>query len=194
MSWPAPAEWREEFTGWARGRLWWARAPLLALAAWQLLAWIDDPDRWTVFFGLNLGIHEAGHLLTGFLGTFICALAGSAFQCAAPLAAGAIFLRQRDFFAITLCLTWLASNLFYVAWYLADASAMEIPLVSVGGGDVYHDWNTLLDMLGMLGSEGFISGCLRLLAYGCALAGVASGVWVLRQMALINRNAPTNPR
>ena len=187
------AEWREEFTTWARGRLWWARAPLLVLAAWQLLMWFDDPDRWTVFFGLNLGIHEAGHLLTKSFGTFVCALAGSAFQCAAPLVAALIFLRQRDFFAITMCLTWLASNLFYVAGYVADASAMALPLLSVGGGEVFHDWNTLLEMLGLLGTEGFISGCLNLVAYACAIAGVASGAWVLRQMALINGPSGTTP-
>jgi hypothetical protein len=194
MNRPDSADWREEFATWARGRLWWTRVPLVALAAWQLLQWFDDPDRWTIFSGLNLGIHEAGHLLTQPFGTFICALAGSAFQCAAPLAAALVFLRQRDFFAITLCLTWLASNLFKVAWYLADASTMAIPLVSVGGGEVYHDWNTLLDMMGLLGSEGFLSDCLRLVAYACAMGGVVGGAWILRQMALINRPSDTIPR
>ena len=194
MNRPDSADWREEFATWARGRRWWTRVPLVALAAWQLLQWFDDPDRWTIFFGLNLGIHEAGHLLTQPFGTFICALAGSAFQCAAPLAAALVFLRQRDFFAITLCLTWWASNLFHVAWYLADASTMAIPLLSVGGGDVYHDWNTLLDMMGLLGSEGFLSDCLRLVAYACAMGGVVGGAWTLRQMALINRPSETTPR
>jgi hypothetical protein len=194
MPWPSLAEHRAACSDWARGRWWWVRAPLLLAAGWQLLAWIGDPDRWTVFFGLNLGIHEAGHLLTGFLGTFLCALAGSVFQCAAPVVAAVLFMRQGDYFAVTLCGTWLASNLFYVAWYLADASTMAIPLVSVGGGDVFHDWNTVLDMLGWLGSEGFLSSGLRLLAYSCSLAGVASGAWVLRLMAVSNRKAATKLR
>ena len=64
------------------------------------------------------------------------------------LLAAALFIRQRDFFAPAFCLTWLASNLFYVAWYLSDASTMAVPLLSVGGGEAYHDWNTILDILG----------------------------------------------
>lgn len=179
--------WRQEFDEWATGRSWPVRVPVLLFCAWHLVFWFADPDRWNIFSGLNLGIHEAGHLLTGAFGTFVCALAGSLAQCLAPVAAGAVFVRQRDFFALSLCLTWLASNLFYVAQYVADASDMALPLVSVGGGDVYHDWNTLLDLLGMLGSEGFLAGCLRLAAFACAIAGVAWGSWVLWRMARLNR-------
>jgi hypothetical protein len=178
-----------ELDAWLRGRSWLPRAPVLLASAWFLLGWLEDPDRSTIFFGLNLGIHEAGHLLTGGLGMLICAAAGSIFQCLAPIVAAALFIRQRDFFAPAFCLTWLASNLFYVAWYLSDASTMAVPLLSVGGGEAYHDWNTILDTLGMLGAEGFLAGLVRLAGYACAVGAVAWGCWVLWLMARRNRGS-----
>lgn len=168
---------------WVRGRSWALRLPLLLLCAWMLLAWIGNPDRWTWFSGLDLGIHEAGHLLTRYFGDVICAAAGSTAQCLAPLIAMVVFLRQSDYFALGLCLTWLASNLFYVALYVADASAMALPLVSVGGGEVHHDWNFLLEEFNLLGHEDTFATLLRIAGYACAAGGVGWSAWVLWLMA-----------
>jgi len=177
-----------ELVLWAKGRMWQARLPLVLVSAWYAVGWFGDTDRHTWFFGLNLGIHEAGHLLTGGFPTIVCAAAGSIFQCLAPLLAGVLFIRQRDFAALGFCLTWLASNLFYVALYVADASDMALPLLSVGGGEVYHDWNTILEQLGLLGREGFFSSCLRLMAFACALGGVLWTAWVMRVMATVQQH------
>lgn len=182
---PDPASGSELVTA-VKGQTWYWRLPLVVLSTWYALMWCSDPDRVTWFFGLNLGIHEAGHLLTRFFPTLICAAAGSGFQCLAPLIAIGIFLKQRDFAALGFCLTWLASNLFYVALYVADASDMALPLVSVGGGEVYHDWNTILGQLGLLGHEGFFAGVLRVMAFACAFGGIAWTSWVLRVMARVN--------
>lgn len=182
---PDPAS-NSELVMSVKGKSWLFRIPLVLLSAWYAVLWCGDPDRTTWFFGLNLGIHEAGHLLTQAFPVLICAAAGSVLQCVAPLIAMGIFLKQRDFAALGFCLTWLASNLFYVALYIADASHMALPLLSVGGGETYHDWNTILDSLGLLGYENVFAGLLRLAAYGCAFAGVAWTCWVLRVMARIN--------
>lgn len=169
-----------------KGKMWVWRLPLVLVSTWYALMWCGDPDRATWFFGLNLGIHEAGHLLTRFFPTMICAAAGSMLQCVAPLIAMGFFLKQRDFAALGFCLTWMASNLFYVALYVADASDMALPLLSVGGGEAYHDWNTILSQLGLLGHEGFFAGLLRMMAYICAFAGIVWTSWVLRVMARVN--------
>ncbi len=194
MSWPEPLRsWinpapdsGSELVCWARGRTWWLRLPLLLASAWLLLAWCGDVARATWFDGIDLGIHEAGHLLTSAFPALVCAAAGSLAQCLAPLAAVAVFLRQRDFAAIGFCLTWLAANLFSVAVYAADATEMALPLVTVGGGEATHDWNFILDSLGLLGHEDLIAGLLRLLAFVSAIAGVLWTAWVLRVMARVN--------
>jgi len=62
----------------------------------------------------------------------------------APVAAAAVFWRQRDWFGIAFCWAWLATNLFSVATYVADARAQQLHLVSPGAGsqdEIIHDWN-----------------------------------------------------
>ncbi len=176
-----------ELSVWVKGRSWQVRLPLVLISLWYLVSWCGDNLQGNWFSGLNIGIHEAGHLVTRAFGQFICAAAGSAFQCLAPVIAAVVLLRQRDFSGLGFCLTWLASNLFYVALYVADAPFQQLPLLSVGGGEVYHDWAWLLDDLGMLGAAGFFAGCLRLAGYACALGGVVWGAWVLYVMARANR-------
>jgi hypothetical protein len=168
---------------WVRGRSWALRVPVVLFCVWMLVLWCGEAYRWTWFSGLNLGIHEAGHLLTRAFGDVICAAAGSTAQCLAPLIAMVVFLRQGDFFALGLCLTWLASNLFSVAQYVADASDQALQLVSVGGGEVHHDWNFLLGEFNLLGHEGTFAGILSLGGYLCAIGGVGWGAWVLWLMA-----------
>lgn len=170
-----------ELAAWAAGRSWWARLPLAAYAAWLLLAAFADPDRTTLMAGIDLGLHEAGHLLARPLPTAAMVAAGSLAQLVAPLAAGALLLRwQRDFTGAFFCLSWLGVNLCEVARYLADASAMALPLVSVGGGEVMHDFNYLLDRCGLLGHEETLASLLRLTAWACLLAGLAGQAWTMQ--------------
>ena len=172
-----------ELSRWLIGRSWQVRLPLILISAWYLVTWIDDVDRSSWFSGLNLGIHEAGHLLTGAFGHFICAAAGSFFQCLAPVIAAVLFIRQRDFSAVGFCFTWLASNLFSVAQYVADAPYQRLQLVTVGSGEAQHDWAFLLGEMNLLGAAGLLAGCLRLIGYVTALLAIAWGSWVLYRMA-----------
>lgn len=173
---------------WAAGRTWWFRLPLAVYGAWLLLAALGDPDRQTLAAGIDLGIHEAGHLLTGALGMTLSVAAGSATQCLAPITAGALLMHwQRDFTGLFFCLSWLGVNAFEVARYMADASAMALPLVSVGGGEVVHDFNYLFDRFGLLGSEGAWAALVRLAGYLCLLAGLAGQVWTMQVMRGLGR-------
>ncbi len=121
---------------------------------------------------------------------------GSLTQCAAPVAAGVVFFRQRDDFGISVALAWLATNLWGVAVYAADARAMQLHLVSPGmgmapasEGSITHDWNHLLGLLGWLEYDTAIAACLRVAAYGTMGLALVTGGWLLAQMALGSREA-----
>ncbi len=162
-------------SAWCEGRYWPLRALLLAWLSYVGVRHLVDPGYTSLFGGINLGIHEAGHVVTGCMGQFICAAAGTVFQLAAPLFSAAMFLKMRDYFAMTVCGAWLSDNLYGVALYVGDARAMELDLVSVGGGDAYHDWNYLLDMLGLLPADSALAALLRIAAFAVMWASVAAG-------------------
>ena len=174
---------RQSVEEWCRGR---SRPPRALLAAWMAyLAFRHsvDGDYTSVLCGLNLGIHEAGHLLAGWMSSgFLMVAAGTLFQLAAPLASAVMFARQPDFFAVSFCGTWLATNLFSVATYMADARALDLPLVSVGGGEVVHDWNYMLSALHLLDWDTRLAAAVRGLAFLVAWSSVAAAAWMLLRM------------
>lgn len=187
-----PDDWRErlddladEVTGWCAGRSWLARAPLVLWFAWIGVQHLADPLYQSLFGALNLGIHEAGHLLFSWFGLFLMVAGGTLLQLAAPVLSAVMFWRQPDYFALPICGAWLATSLYNVATYMADARAMELPLVTVGGGEpaVGHDWNYLLDTFGLLAYDTFLAGCVRLAAFVLLWGSLAIGCWMLYRMA-----------
>lgn len=179
---PFPFSWIDEC---AQGKLWWPRLPLLA---WMLWIWYHhwaDTDYQPILKGLDMGIHELGHVLFMPLGQFMSIAGGTMLQCLAPAIGVAMFVRQRDPFAIFFAVGWLGTNFFDVATYVADARAMELPLVSpfAGGGDeITHDWNWLLGRTGLLERDRTIAGLLRLAGHACFALCVAGGTWTLWRM------------
>lgn len=161
---------RDAAAQWARGRWWWARVPLLALFVWTLAGHLRDPQFPGLFGGINLGIHEWGHYVFAPFGEFMALLGGTLLQCLAPLLAVLAFVRQRDFFAIAVCAGWLSTNLFGVATYVGDARAMQLPLVTPGGGPAMHDWHYLLGRLDLLPYDHAIAAALRVAAVAAMLA------------------------
>jgi len=142
----------------------------------------------SLFDGINLGIHEAGHLLFRPFGEWLHAAGGTILQLLAPVAAAVIFARQRDYFAIGVSGVWLATNWYGIAVYAADAQAMRLPLVTVGGGEARHDWNYLLEEIGLLASDGVISGLFTFLGFLCMWLSVSGGLWLLYTMRVESRN------
>jgi len=176
---------RDSAEEWCTGRLWHWRVPLLLLLAYFGVRHLADPQYTSLFGGINLGIHELGHILMSWAGQWLCVLGGTLFQLAAPCAAGFVLARQRDFFGIAFCGAWLGDSLYGVATYMADARALELPLVTVGpeGGEVEHDWNYLLDSVGLLNYDTTIAGFVRLLAFLLVWSSIAAGIWMCWQMA-----------
>jgi hypothetical protein len=174
----------EEVEGWCAGRSWLARAPLVLWFAWIGLRHLADPLYESLFGALNLGLHEAGHLLFSWTGRFLAVAGGTLLQLLAPVLSAVMFSRQPDYFALPICGAWLATNLYNVATYLGDARAMELPLVTVGDAEaVIHDWNYLLGAMGLLRLHAFLAGGVRVLAFVLLWGSLAVAVWMLVRMA-----------
>ena len=179
---------RDDAVAWAAGRRWWPRALLLAYLAYAGCRHLADAEYTSVFSGITLAIHELGHVLFGFLGEWLAVAGGSLTQLAAPLAVALILLRQRDYFGVAVGGAWFSMSLANLAVYVADARAEELPLVSLGGGDVVHDWNYLLGSVHLLRHDAEIAGMVRAVAAVVLAASVWLGGWLCVVMA--RRRAP----
>jgi hypothetical protein len=177
---------RDDAAAWASGRSWLVRLPLLLWFAYILVRHWGDPMYQSLFKGLNLGIHELGHPLFSFLGPFMTAAGGTILQCLAPVLSMGMFVRQRDYFAIAVCLAWLSTNFFDVATYAGDARSMSLPLVAPGGGGGFiedmHDWHNMLGRMGMLSWDGTIAFLFRAVATLSMLTALAGGGWLCWRM------------
>lgn len=180
-----------DLVDWCRGRHGWLRLPVVIYLGWFLIAHVRDPAYWSVAAPLNLGIHELGHVVTRPFGEFIMVAGGSFLQCLVPVIGVVMFARQRDWFAIPIAIAWLGDNVAYVAWYCADAVAEELPLVSLGGGDVIHDWHYLLDAMGLLDHTDAIAGLFRVTALGLLAVGFVGSAYVVWLM--IRPATPVSP-
>lgn len=130
--------------------------------------------------GLNLGIHELGHLVFSPFGTFISILGGTFFQVSAPVISILNFYRQNDFFAISICFGWLSINFFEVSRYLADAQAMNLPLVSAMGAlNPIHDWNYILSRMNILQYDAALAFTLICAAVISMIICFILGSWLL---------------
>lgn len=109
--------------------------------------------RGTLLDGVDLAIHETGHVVFAPFGEFIGFAGGTLFQLIMPTTFVVYFARRDDGHAASVGLWWVGQNCGHIAYYVADARAMELPLV--GGGE--HDWNYLLGELGWLPRDQAIS-------------------------------------
>ena len=105
--------------------------------------------RGSLLDGVDLAIHETGHLVFAPFGEFVGVAGGTLFQLIMPLVFVGYFWRRGDRHAASVALWWVGQNCGHIAYYLADARAQELPLV--GGGE--HDWNYLLGRTGLLAHD-----------------------------------------
>jgi hypothetical protein len=179
---------RSEVEDWCRERSGIPRIlVLLWLGAILVYLWRDPPQRglfdWpNLFSGINLGIHELGHVLLAPLGTFMGILGGSLVQCLAPLAGMVSLHRQSDYFGLAVCGGWLSTNLFGVATYMADAEAQQLPLVSPFSGHPLHDWHFLFTELGWLEASEGIGFATKLAALLVMVVSLGFGAWLVLKM------------
>jgi hypothetical protein len=175
----------QDMLDWCRGRSALARIPLLLFFVYIGVRQFWNPMYNSLFGGINLGIHEGGHLLFSAVGEFICVAGGTFLQLFAPIASMVMFLKQRDYFAISVCFGWLSTNIMGVSVYMADAEKMVLPLVTVGnhnGGIVKHDWRFLFTKFGLLNQCEAIGWLTRQTGNISMLVCLSLGGWLLWQM------------
>ena len=176
------------------GRKWWIRAPVLLVFLWLLRGYAADPMYSSIFDGVNLGFHEAGHAAFSWFGNRILTTAGGTiFQLAIPLLAGIyLLIKQGDPFGAAVCVFWLGTALVGAGVYAADARAQALPLVSPFGPiDVFsHDWTVMLMKFGKLSQDESIGAILRNSGLTAMVASIASSVWILWLMASSSQRQP----
>lgn len=112
------------------------------------LACAANPAEWHFIDGVNLIIHEAGHVIFSPFGQFMQVLGGSLNQVLIPLIFAGYFFLHRQYYSGSLVLFWVGENLLNISVYAGDAIRMQLPLL--GGDASLHDWNWLLFYTGLL--------------------------------------------
>ena len=131
----------------------------------------------------NLLFHEPGHPVIGLFSSRLEAYGGTIGQLVFPCVLAASFWRKGNTLGVAAACIWVFENWFNIARYMADARALELPLV--GGGD--HDWNTILTRWGLLQNDTRLAAALRLIAW----LGIATTcAWVVWR-AWQDRRRPT---
>jgi hypothetical protein len=132
------------------------------------------PDSWRLIDGVNLVIHEAGHVVFRPFGEFLMIAGGSLFQVIVPLVFAGYFYFNRKHYSCALVLFWAGESLLNVSVYAGDSVLMQLPLL--GGNDSLHDWNYMLDHLGLLHQTSGISRMIRALG---TLTILFATVWAI---------------
>jgi hypothetical protein len=110
----------------------------------------------------NMLVHEGGHALFGWFGSTIGLLGGTILQWLVPFLLAVYFFHERQPAAFVFCLFFFFENWIYTATYMADARAMELPLVTLGDPEfAKHDWNTIFLRVSafLIGTRGLPAWC-----------------------------------
>src|SRR3982751_3943695 len=97
---------------------------VVAVLAGAYFLWAAaHPDHWHLIDGVNLVIHEAGHLFFRPFGEFMMIAGGSLFQVIMPALFVGYFLYQHQFYSAAVVLFWVGESVLNVSVYAGDAVA-----------------------------------------------------------------------
>ena len=152
-------------------------------ARWAFLAvlllyvvWLIFGYRYHFLDGINLALHEAGHIFFTPFGQTMHFLGGTIGQFVFPTLFVGYFWRRGQRFEAFVVLVWFAESMMYMANYIADARRMDLPLV--GGG--IHDWNWLLSRWGRLDQAEGLGTFFHVVASMIAIAALVLAARELR--------------
>ena len=146
--------------------------------AWYIFLKLRNPMQWMFLDNVNLIFHEAGHPIFSFFGEFMMFLGGSLMQLLVPIVFTIYFWRSGQRFAAMVTTFWLATSFVNLEVYIADARAMELPLL--GGDNSTHDWNWLLGEMNLLRQDKAIAGFVYALGLISAVISVGGGLYFAR--------------
>lgn len=138
---------------------------------------VRDVTEYRFLDRVDLVAHEAGHLLFSYFGQFIMIAGGTIGQLFVPVAITIYFIARQEFYSSCVTIFWIGQNMFNISVYVKDARAMELPLVTVGGGDAMHDWNYMLSRLGILNLDQIAGNMVYGLGVLIMLAAVVIGFY-----------------
>jgi hypothetical protein len=148
------------------------RLALTLVLALYAIPLMRHPASGSFLDGIDLAIHETGHLVFAPFGEVIQFAGGTLFQLIVPAVFVGYFARRGDGHAATVPLWWIAQNLWNISVYVRDARTQELPLV--GGGE--HDWAFLLGHFGVLAHDQGIGRSVHALGTFVWLVAVMSGL------------------
>lgn len=121
-------------------------------------------------------VHEGGHGVCYLFNCpqFITTLNGTVFQLPFPLGIGYYYKRQLNIIGWYIGLFFTGFTLHYTAWYISTAhQGLHISASqSFLGQEGYHDFNYMLDAMGLLAYDNGISIAVKLIAYGVMIYAV----------------------
>src|SRR5438067_11590333 len=168
-------------------RLSYARLALTIALALYAIPLMRHPENGGFLDGIDLAIHETGHIVFGPFGEVIGSAGGTLFQLIVPAAFVWYFARRGDRHAATVPLWWVGQNLWNISVYVRDARVQELPLV--GGGE--HDWAYLLGRFGVLAHDQGIGRTFHALGTLIALVAIASGLLFAMTSPVVDAAAVT---
>lgn len=153
-----------------------AIAAWLVFYTWFLCYAFNAHGRGLFIDMANLVVHEGGHNLFGWFGPTLGLWGGTLLQLLVPFLLAAYFFTERQVPGYAFSLFFFFENFLGIATYMADARAMELPLVTTGDPEfVKHDWNTIFGNLGLLEYDTKIAAAVRLIGW-CGM--IACVIWL----------------
>lgn len=146
-----------------------------AICAIYFIYCITHLSSWHIIDGVNLLMHEAGHIIFIPLGTFMTILGGSLLQILVPCLFALYFWKQDQFIEVSVMFLWIGQNFINVSVYAGDAIAMQLPLL--GGDTSGHDWHNLFSMMGVVQHAVGISHFIYAIGIMIFLAGIGMAGW-----------------
>src|SRR5450432_2617404 len=111
----------------------------LGMTVFSALVFLSEPGFVFLIDHANLLFHEAGHPIVGLFSDRLETYGGTIGQLTFPVILAISFWCKGQALSFAGALIWFFENWLNIARYMADARALQLPLV--GGGD--HDWNTI---------------------------------------------------
>ena len=144
--------------------------------------------KWHFLDGVDLLIHEAGHIVFMPFGEFISIAGGSILQILMTSAFVIYFLKKDELYSSSFAMFWVGQNLINISVYMKDAIEMKLPLI---GGEI-HDWNFIFTHLNLLSSSKLLGSLTYFLGFIIiVLAGIV-GFYAVKDSGRTVNTHPTS--